>query len=57
MTSPQGSEPRPPRTWLMLGHKAGDNSQITAMAEAAGWTVSRLDVSPEPSVALSLLRG
>ena len=30
---------------------------ITAMAEAAGWTVSRLDVSPEPSVALSLLRG
>ena len=29
---------------------------ITAMAEAAGWTVSRLDVSPEPSVALSLLR-
>lgn len=30
---------------------------IAAMAEAAGWTVSRLDVSPEPSVALSLLRG
>jgi mitochondrial fission protein ELM1 len=27
----------PPRTWLMLGHKAGDNSQILALAEALGW--------------------
>ena len=30
---------------------------IRSMAEAAGWSVSRIDVSPEPSVALSLLRG
>jgi mitochondrial fission protein ELM1 len=28
---------RPPRTWLMMGHKAGDNSQILALAEALGW--------------------
>src|SRR4051794_18358426 len=28
---------RPPRTWLMLGHKAGDNAQITALAEALDW--------------------
>jgi mitochondrial fission protein ELM1 len=28
---------RPPRTWLMMGHKAGDNSQIRALAEALGW--------------------
>jgi mitochondrial fission protein ELM1 len=28
---------RPPRTWLMLGQKAGDNSQILALAEALGW--------------------
>ena len=27
----------PPRTWLMIGHKAGDNSQIMALAEALGW--------------------
>lgn len=27
----------PPRTWLMLGRKAGDNTQITALAEALGW--------------------
>ncbi len=28
---------RPPRTWLMMGHKAGDNTQILALAEALGW--------------------
>jgi uncharacterized protein len=28
---------RPPRIWLMMGHKAGDNSQILALAEALGW--------------------
>lgn len=32
-----GSGFRPPRTWLMMGHKAGDNSQILALAEALGW--------------------
>ena len=26
-----------PRTWVMMGHKAGDNSQILALAEALGW--------------------
>ena len=27
----------PPRVWLMMGRKAGDNAQITALAEALGW--------------------
>ena len=27
----------PPRVWLMMGHRAGDNSQVLAMAEALGW--------------------
>ncbi len=27
----------PPRTWLMMGHRAGDNSQVQALAEALGW--------------------
>ena len=27
----------PPRTWLMMGHKAGDNGQIRALADALGW--------------------
>ncbi len=27
----------PPAVWLMMGHKAGDNSQVLALAEALGW--------------------
>jgi hypothetical protein len=26
-----------PHTWVMMGHKAGDNSQILALAEGLGW--------------------
>ena len=26
-----------PRVWLMMGSKAGDNSQVMALAEATGW--------------------
>jgi mitochondrial fission protein ELM1 len=26
-----------PRTWLLLGHKPGDNGQVLALAEALGW--------------------
>jgi mitochondrial fission protein ELM1 len=30
--------PRPqPRVWLLTGHKAGDNTQVVALAEALGW--------------------
>ena len=28
---------KPPRTWLLMGHRAGDNSQVQALAEALGW--------------------
>lgn len=31
-----GSE-MPPRVWLLLGSKAGDNNQVQALAEALGW--------------------
>ncbi|MDJ0866574.1 MAG: mitochondrial fission ELM1 family protein [Myxococcota bacterium] len=27
----------PPRTWLLMGHRAGDNSQVLALGEAIGW--------------------
>ena len=27
----------PPVVWLMMGHRAGDNSQVLALAEALGW--------------------
>lgn len=26
-----------PRLWLLLGHKAGDNTQVIALADALGW--------------------
>ena len=28
---------QPPRVWLLTGHKAGDNTQVVALAEALGW--------------------
>ena len=28
---------RTPRVWLLLGHKAGDNNQVLALAEALAW--------------------
>jgi len=28
---------QPPRVWLLMGYKAGDNSQVLALAEALGW--------------------
>lgn len=31
--------PGPPRVWLLMGHKAGDNSQVLALGEALGWPV------------------
>jgi mitochondrial fission protein ELM1 len=27
----------PPLTWVLTGHKAGDNTQVQALAEALGW--------------------
>src|SRR5258708_38935258 len=27
----------PPRIWLLMGHRAGDNAQLMALVEALGW--------------------
>lgn len=37
-----------PRVWLLAGHKAGDNQQVLALAEALGWPyeVKRLAYRP-----------
>ena len=32
------------------------SDMIEGLAKASGWTVAKIDVSPEPSVALALLR-
>ena len=35
---PDGRHDRnPPKVWLMMGHRAGDNTQVLALAEALGW--------------------
>jgi hypothetical protein len=35
---PENQDDSPhPHTWVMMGHKAGDNSQILALAEGLGW--------------------
>src|SRR6056297_314349 len=35
---PIDDSPRQPHTvWCLLGHKAGDNTQVTALAQATGW--------------------
>jgi mitochondrial fission protein ELM1 len=31
----------PPRTWLLLGDKRGDNAQVEAIAQALGWPCER----------------
>jgi len=30
----------PPRVWLLMGHKLGDNAQVLALAETLGWPYS-----------------
>jgi mitochondrial fission protein ELM1 len=35
------TDPVPPRTWLVIGDKLGDNAQIDLIAEALGWPCER----------------
>jgi hypothetical protein len=46
--APVAAPTSPPRVWVMMGHKAGDNSQILALAEALGWPfeIKRLTYRP-----------
>ena len=46
--APAAATVSPPRVWVMMGHKAGDNSQILALAEALGWPfeIKRLTYRP-----------
>lgn len=42
MNQPTSEKTQPARTtWLLCGHKAGDNNQILALAEALGWPYLR----------------
>jgi uncharacterized protein len=44
-----------PRTWVMMGHKAGDNSQILALAEGLGWPFQIKHLVYRPSELLTNL--
>jgi mitochondrial fission protein ELM1 len=35
------ARPAPPRVWLLLGDKPGDNAQVDAVADALGWPCER----------------
>lgn len=35
--APAEDRAAPPRVWLLMGHRQGDNSQVLALAEALGW--------------------
>jgi mitochondrial fission protein ELM1 len=39
--------------WLLTGHKAGDNSQVTALAEALGWPYATRHFNYQPYELLS----
>jgi len=45
---PEIPDKQAPRIWCLLGHKAGDNTQVTALADALGcpWTPIRIHARP-----------
>ena len=48
-TVPDATEPKaPPRVWLVLGDKRGDNSMVEALASALPWPCERREVRPLP---------
>ena len=38
----------PPRVWLLVGDKLGDNAQAVALADAMGWPYEVRQVFPKP---------
>ena len=49
------SGPVIPKVWLMMGHKAGDNNQLLALADALGWPYEAKQLSYRRSELLSNL--
>ena len=42
------SDGKQPRVWLLTGHKAGDNNQVLALADALGWPWKRISLVYRP---------
>jgi mitochondrial fission protein ELM1 len=54
---PDGGD-TPPRVWVVTGYRAGERSQILALAEALGWPFEVKELDYRPSAArISLFRG
>ena len=48
----------PPRTWALLGQKAGDNHQVLALADALGWPYEVREIRNHPwELATNVLAG
>jgi uncharacterized protein len=48
MAHPAQKPSRPPRIWLLVGDKLGDNAQVQALADALGWPYEVRQVFPKP---------
>ncbi|HEX6011641.1 MAG TPA: ELM1/GtrOC1 family putative glycosyltransferase [Geminicoccaceae bacterium] len=48
MVSPAPRPSAPPRVWLLVGDKLGDNAQAQALADALGWPHETRQVFPKP---------
>ena len=46
--SPARLPDAPPRVWLVLGDKRGDNAQVEVLADALGWPCERKQLVLEP---------
>lgn len=46
--APSEQNGRTPTVWLLTGHKAGDNSQVIALAEGLGWPYRTLKLCYRP---------
>ena len=56
-TQSKDSSPALPSVWLLAGHKAGDNNQLLALADALGWRYEIKRLSYRRSELLSNLLG
>lgn len=45
---PEIPDKPPPRVWCLLGYKAGDNTQVTALADALGWPWTPIRIHARP---------
>ncbi len=55
MDNPDNKDPDAPLVWVLAGRKAGDNTQLLALAEALGWRYETKKIRNQPWELLSNL--